>query len=217
MIKKRLLFLLYSSQNCNLEKRTSFIKYIITYGLYFMSYQLCYFMNEGSFYVYLFFHLSGCFTWKLWFSDFGQNPFHLAHLHCHWYFSFVQSVPAPYENKAVTNIEHHCTSGFMLHFYAGCYFDCHRTYERSNAAFPSLWSGRIFLSILANAGFAHWSLDFIFWNCIVPFYARCRPWHFISGVECIPDFSLYDNPWLCISCTDHSLSMVAFCQWKHPP
>ena len=29
--------------------------------------------------------------------------------------------------------------------------------------------------------------------------------------------SLYDDPWFCISCADHSLSMVTFCQWKHSP
>ena len=40
---------------------------------------------------------------------------------------------------------------------------------------------------------------------------------FMPGVERVHTFSLYDDPWFCISCADHSLSMVTFCQWKHSP
>ena len=40
---------------------------------------------------------------------------------------------------------------------------------------------------------------------------------FMPGAVLVPTFSLYDDPWFCISCADHSLSMVTFCQWKHSP
>ena len=74
-----------------------------------------------------------------------------------------------------------------------------------------------FLSAFANAGITHRTLEFPFRNRTVPFYAWCCPWHFISGVEYIPGFSLHGNSWFYLSCTDHSLSMATFCQWKHPP
>ena len=51
-------------------------------------------------------------------------------------------------------------------------------------------------------------------NCTVPFYAWRRSRNFISGVECISAFSLYDNPRFYISRSDHPLSMGAFCQRK---
>ena len=86
-------------------------------------------------------------------------------------FFFYAEYTCALQNKTITNVEYHCASGFMLHLYTGCHFDCHRTHERQNAAFPPLRSGRIFLSVLANAGIAHRSLDFSCWNCTVPFYA----------------------------------------------
>lgn len=42
------------------------------------------------------------------------------------------------KNKRLANAKRFCASGLVLHIYAGCYFDCHRTYECKNAPVPSL-------------------------------------------------------------------------------
>lgn len=42
------------------------------------------------------------------------------------------------KNQTPANAKRFCASDLVLHIYAGCYFDCHRTYECKNAPVPSL-------------------------------------------------------------------------------
>ena len=50
----------------------------------------------------------------------------------------VQSISASCQKQTPANAKRFCASGLVLHIYAGCYFDCHRTYECKNAPVPSL-------------------------------------------------------------------------------
>ena len=149
------------------------------------------------------------------FPLFWRCSFYMDCRHCHKYFPPVQSISASCQKQNACK---------MLNAFVLLALCCTFTQDailtvtgHMNARmlpFHFCDLATFFLPVFANAHSAHRSLWLTGRNCTVPFYAWRRSRNFISGVECISAFSLYDNPRFYISRSDHPLSMAAFCQRK---